>query len=102
MIAGKVPVVELEDGTVLSESNAILTHFAESTAWLPASGLVRTRVMEWLFFEQYSHEPYIAVARNIVSFLGQKEVQAKRLVACRAGGEEALTLMERASAATYG
>jgi glutathione S-transferase len=92
---GKVPVVELEDGTRLSESGAILTHFAENTPWLPAPGIARTRVMEWLFFEQYSHEPYIAVARNIVSFLGQKEAQAERLAACRIGGEKALTVMER-------
>ena len=92
---GKVPGVELEDGSLLSESGAILTHFAENTVWLPPAGLARTRVMEWLFFEQYSHEPHIAVARNIISFLGQKEAQAARLAACRVGGEKALTVMER-------
>src|SRR6266568_4622810 len=57
----KVPAVVLDDGTVLTESGAILCHFAEGTIWLPDSGLARTRVLEWLFFEQYSHEPYIAV-----------------------------------------
>ncbi len=63
---GKVPAMRLDDGTVITESNAILLHFAEGTPWLPPPGLKRTRVMEWLFFEQYSHEPYIAVARNIL------------------------------------
>lgn len=70
---GKVPAVMLEDGSVLTESNAILAHFAEGTAWLPAPGLARTRVFEWLFFEQYSHEPYIAVARNWIGHLKAKE-----------------------------
>ncbi|MCW3477131.1 glutathione S-transferase family protein [Limobrevibacterium gyesilva] len=92
---GKIPVAELEDGTVLIESNAMLGHFAEGTLWLPAAGLARTRVYEWLFFEQYSHEPYIAVARNIVSFLRQSEQQAVRLEQCRVGGERALDVMER-------
>ena len=54
---GKVPAVALADDTVITESNAILAHFAEATPWLPPAGLERTRVMKWLFFEQYSHEP---------------------------------------------
>src|SRR5206468_10275783 len=62
---GKVPAVRLDDGAVIIESNAILAHFAEGTSWLPQPGLPRTRVLEWLFFEQYSHETYIAVARNL-------------------------------------
>jgi glutathione S-transferase len=92
--AGKIPVVELADGTVITESNAILAHFAEGTPWLPPPGLARTRVFEWLFFEQYSHEPNIAVARNIVSFLRRAEAEAARLAQCRAGGERALGVME--------
>jgi glutathione S-transferase len=92
--AGKIPTVELADGTVITESNAILAHFAEGTPWLPAPGLARTRVFEWLFFEQYSHEPNIAVARNIVSFLRAAEANAARLEQCRAGGERALGVME--------
>jgi glutathione S-transferase len=92
---GKIPVAELEDGTVLIESNAILGHFAEGTAYLPPAGLPRTRVYEWLFFEQYSHEPYIAVARNIVAFLRQEKEQATRLEQCRVGGERALGVMEK-------
>ena len=92
---GKVPVVELEDGQHLSESCAILCHFAEGTPWLPPPGLARTRVLEWLFFEQYSHEPYIAVARNIITYLGQREAQLPRLRECWERGGKALDVMER-------
>ncbi|NBB81990.1 MAG: glutathione S-transferase family protein, partial [Alphaproteobacteria bacterium] len=60
---GKVPVVQLDDGTLLTESNAILCHLAEDTRFLPAPGVARTRVLEWLFWEQYSHEPMIATLR---------------------------------------
>ncbi len=91
---GKIPAAELDDGTVLIESNAMLAHFAEGTKWLPPPGLPRTRVFEWLFFEQYSHEPYIAVARNILSHLRTGAQHAERLEQCRAGGERALGVME--------
>jgi glutathione S-transferase len=91
---GKVPVVELDDGTAIAESNAILAHFAEGTPWLPPPGLVRTRVFEWLFWEQYSHEPFIAVARNIRAFLRAAEAEAERLERSRVGGERALDVME--------
>jgi glutathione S-transferase len=92
---GKIPVAELDDGTILIESNAMLAHFAEGTRWLPPPGLPRTRVFEWLFFEQYSHEPYIAVARNIISHLHEKQKQGARLAQCREGGERALGVMEQ-------
>lgn len=92
---GKVPVVVLDDGTVLVESNAILAHLAEGTAWLPPPGLARTRVLEWLFFEQYSHEPYIAVARNIRAYLRTAEQEAARLAQCDERGAGALDVMER-------
>jgi glutathione S-transferase len=91
---GKVPVVEGTDGTVIAESNAILAHFAEGTDWLPPPGLARTRVFEWLFWEQYSHEPFIAVARNICAFLRTADANAARLEQCRIGGERALDVME--------
>lgn len=91
---GKVPVVETDDGTVITESNAILAHFAEGTPWLPSPGLARTRVFEWLFWEQYSHEPSIAVARNIRSYLRTAGMEAERLERCRVGGERALDVME--------
>jgi glutathione S-transferase len=92
---GKVPVVVLSDGAVITESGAILTHFAEGTRWLPPPGLARTRVMEWLFFEQYSHEPYIAVARNIITYLKAADRFAERLAQCRERGAQALAVMER-------
>ena len=91
---GLVPVLELDDGTVLVESNAILAHVAEGSPWLPPPGLPRTRVMEWLFFEQYSHEPYIAVARNIRAYLGTAAANAERLAQCDAAGAKALDAME--------
>ena len=92
---GKVPAVVLDDGSVLIESNAILLHFAEGTQWLPAPGLGRTRVYEWLFFEQYSHEPYIAVARNLITWRREAHLHAERLAQCAAQGAAALSVMER-------
>ncbi len=92
---GKVPALALDDGAVLVESNTILLHFAEGSPWLPPPGLTRTRVHEWLFFEQYSHEPYIAVARNIVSWLREAHLNADRLAECATRGAAALNVMER-------
>jgi glutathione S-transferase len=91
---GEVPVVVLDDGAVLTQSNAILAHFAERTDWLPRPGLARTRVMQWLFWEQYSHEPYIAVARNLITYRGQRLAQAERLAVCAERGNKALGVME--------
>ncbi len=91
---GKVPIVELDDGARITESNAILSHFAEGTAWLPAPGLPRTRVFEWLFFEQYSHEPYVAVARNWIHYLKAKDRYADRLPDIWERGHRALGVME--------
>jgi glutathione S-transferase len=91
---GKVPIVELDDGQVITESNAILCHFAEGTRYLPPPGLIRTRVLEWLFFEQYSHEPYIAVARNVIGFLKAKEKYADRLPEIMERGYRSLAIME--------
>ena len=92
---GKVPALVADDGTVLVESNAILLHFAEGTPWLPPPGMARTRVHEWLFFEQYSHEPYIAVARNIRAWKREADLHAERLAECAIRGAQALDVMER-------
>jgi glutathione S-transferase len=91
---GKVPTLVMDDGAVLVESNAILLHFAEGTPWLPPPGLARTRVHEWLFFEQYSHEPYIAVARNIITWRREAHLYPDRLAECARRGAEALNVME--------
>ena len=96
---GKIPIVELDNGEVITESNAILLHFAQGTRFLPPPGLARTRVAEWLFFEQYSHEPYIAVGRQLVSFLGGKEKNAARLPEIWERGHKALKVMETRLAA---
>jgi glutathione S-transferase len=66
---GKVPTVELEDGRLLAECNAILLHFAEGTPLLPADSYDRAKTYEWLFFEQYSQEPAIAVRRAFDPFI---------------------------------
>ena len=96
---GKIPIVKLDNGEVITESNAILLHFAEGTRLLPPPGLARTRVVEWLFFEQYSHEPYIAVGRQLVSYLGGREKHAARLPDIWERGHKALKVMENRLAA---
>jgi glutathione S-transferase len=63
---GRIPAVELDDGKVLFESNAIISYFAEGTPLMPADRFERAQVFQWLFFEQYSHEPYIASIRYLV------------------------------------
>jgi glutathione S-transferase len=60
---GRIPTLQLEDGTHLAESDAILWYLAEGTKFAPADRLARAKTLQWMFFEQYSHEPYIAVAR---------------------------------------
>ena len=92
---GKVPTLVLDKGTVLVESNAVLPRFAEGTSWLPPPGLARTRVHEWLFFEQYSHEPYVAVARNLVAWRREAHLYPERLDECARRGGQALDAMER-------
>ena len=92
---GKVPTLVMDDGAVLVESNAILLHFAEGSSWLPPPGLPRTRVHEWLFFEQYSHEPYIAVARNIITWRREAHLYPERLAECARRGAQALDVMEQ-------
>lgn len=60
---GRVPALQFEDGRVLAESNAILFHLAEGTPYLPSDAFARAQALQWMFFEQYSHEPYVAVVR---------------------------------------
>ena len=90
----KIPVLQIADGEFLWESNAILNFLAEGTAFLPASGIERARVLQWQFFEQYSHEPYIAVARFINTFLGMPADRAEEFQGKQEGGRRALAVME--------
>ncbi len=69
--AGQVPLAVLEDGRPLAQSNAILLHLAEGSALIPAGAYDRAKMLEWMFWEQYSHEPYVAVARFQVRYLGR-------------------------------
>jgi glutathione S-transferase len=69
--AGQVPMVRFEDGRTLAQSNAIIHHLAEGSALVPADRYLRAKMFEWLFWEQYSHEPYVAVARFQVRFGGK-------------------------------
>ncbi|CZF86377.1 glutathione S-transferase family protein [Grimontia marina] len=92
---GKIPVVVLDDGRVLSESNAILGYFAEGTSYLPTDNFLKAKVYEWLFFEQFSHEPFIAVARFIQKYQGMPKERVDEYHSLLSGGHKALKLMER-------
>ena len=92
---GRIPVLELEAGVCLAESNAILFYLAEGSRFLPSDRLARALTLQWMFFEQYSHEPYIAVARHWLRHLEMTEAQRAELPARQEGGRAALAVMER-------
>jgi glutathione S-transferase len=89
-----VPTVVLEDGCSLAESNAILWYFADGTRYLPDDSYERAQVLQWMFFEQYKHEPAIAVVRFWVSVLDDPPPTAD-IEARRTTGHAALDVMER-------
>ena len=91
---GRIPVLELENGTCIAESNAILHFLAEGSRFLPADRLSRALVLQWMFFEQYSHEPLIAVARHWIQHAGMSEAQRAQLPDKHEGGHAALAVME--------
>jgi glutathione S-transferase len=91
---GKVPLLELADGRRLAESDAILCFLADGTPLLPADAWRRAQVLQWLFFEQYSHEPYVAVARFIARWLPADHPRQADLPKLRERGHAALALME--------
>jgi glutathione S-transferase len=91
---GKIPLLEMEDGRFLPESNAILHFLAEGTPYLPEDRFEHAQVLQWLFFEQYSHEPYIATARYIIRYLGRPAEMEQTLQAKMAPGNKALRVME--------
>lgn len=92
---GKIPVLELEDGTCLWESNAILNFLADGTRFLPSEPRLRTQVLQWQFFEQYSHEPYVAVARFIQLYQGMPAERREEYEVCLIRGHKALRVMEQ-------
>lgn len=92
---GKIPVLELEDGSCLWESNAILNYLAEGSEFLPGEPRLRTQVLQWQFFEQYSHEPYIAVARFIQLYQGRPAAREEEFKVCQVRGYKALRVMEQ-------
>ena len=90
--AGKVPLLVLDDGRTLPESNAILCYLAEGSALWPVDRFARAQVLQWMFFEQYSHEPYIAVARAIRRFFPGRDAE---LPALWMKGDLALDVLEQ-------
>ncbi|SEU04122.1 glutathione S-transferase family protein [Pseudomonas graminis] len=92
---GKIPVLELEDGTCLWESNAILNFLAEGTPYLLTEPRLRTQMLQWQFFEQYSHEPTLAVARFIQFYLGLPEERMEEYHSLHRRGNKALKVMEQ-------
>ena len=90
---GKVPLLE-QDGRFLAESNAMLCYLAEGTPWLPADPWQRAKTMEWMFFEQYSHEPYIATVRFWVAYLGKQGKWKEKIDEAMKKGYGALGVMD--------
>jgi glutathione S-transferase len=91
---GRIPVLEIKPGQYLAESNAIMVYLSEGTEFLPYDSFLRAQVLQWLFFEQYSHEPYIATPRFWISILGKAEEYREAIEQKRTPGYAALRLME--------
>jgi glutathione S-transferase len=91
---GRIPTLELDDGTCVAESNAILWYLTEGTPLLPDGKLDRARVLQWMFFEQYSHEPYVATPRFILRHLPADSPRRAELPKRLEQGRAALAVME--------
>ena len=91
----RVPTLVLDDGRPIGESGAILWFFGESSRFVPEDRYERAQVLQWMFFEQYDHEPAIAVARFWLAYSGRPEAFADRLEERTAAGHRALAAMER-------
>ncbi len=97
---GEVPLVEFEDGRMLAQSNAIIRYLARGSSLIPQDPFAQAKMDEWLFWEQYSHEPYVAVARFQMVYLGKKIDEREARVVEK--GEAALGVLEEAlSGRTY-
>src|SRR5579862_5432638 len=92
----RVPTLVLDDGRAIGESGAILWYFGEGSRFVPDDRYLRAQVLQWMFFEQYDHEPNIAVARFLIAYAGlPREEYEKRLPRLHEGGAKALAAMER-------
>ena len=91
---GKIPLLELADGRCLSESNAILNYLARGSELMPTDAFEIAKVQQWQFFEQYNHEPFIAVARFIAKFLGLPDDRRAEYESKQKGGHRALAIMD--------
>lgn len=91
---GRIPLLEFEDGQRLAQSNAILFYLAEGSPYWPKERFARAQVMQWMFFEQYSHEPYVATPRFILRHLGRNHPRAAELPERIKKGHQALQVME--------
>jgi glutathione S-transferase len=92
--ARRVPTLILDDGRPLAESNAILWYFGEGSRFVPEDRYARAQVLQWMFFEQYEHEPAIAVARFLLTYSGRPELYEERREELTKRGERALAAME--------
>jgi len=92
---GRIPTLELDDGTNLAESNAILWYLAEGSPYVPGDRVRRAQTLQWMFFEQYSHEPYVATPRYIVKHLPADHARRAELPSRLATGRAALAVMDR-------
>lgn len=98
---GKVPLMEFEDGRLLAESNAMLLFLSEGTRFLPRDAYERALVYQWMFFEQYSHEPFIAVRRAMIVYPERgSDATPERMATLLEGGDKALGVMEAQLAKT--
>lgn len=92
---GKVPLLQLEPGKYLAESNAIIAYLADGTPLFPSDRWQRAQTLQWMFFEQYSHEPYVAVARFIMKYLPADNPRHQDLQRLRERGYQAFAVMEK-------
>lgn len=92
---GRIPLLELPDGRHLWESNAILCFLADGSEFFGSDAWSRAKILQWMFFEQYSHEPYIATSRFIIQYLGSPPDRQADLQQKKAGGESALQVMDQ-------
>ena len=90
--AGQVPLIVLDDGRPLSQSNAIILYLAEGSSLIPSDPFARAKMLEWMFWEQYSHEPYVAVARFHMLYLGKPREELEPKLVER--GAQALARLE--------